>query len=224
MSFLKHPIFTISVTLDTDTLQFSIVRLMPQRTNSQDPSGSKRQLLIPKRQRRRTIIGNTGIRRRRTVLGVDADVTLTLLMLRANRVVVWLSGLMLLVDGLNDGETMRWPKPHLTTRCMWGAKIGITTASGVCVLSFFFFLVLSSVVYDDFLCFFLFGIFLYFFPLFTHAHFLNNFRSIVVPVVVRIAARILFSLICIVVEVLILLCFLPRRWCQIPFCGSWRGC
>jgi len=88
---------------------------------------------------------------------------------------------------------------------------------------FFSFLVLSSVVYDDFLCFFLFGIFLYFFPLFTHAHFLNNFRSIVVPVVVRIAARILFSLICIVVEVLILLCFLSRRWCQIPFCGSWRG-
>jgi len=96
------------------------------------------------------------------VLGVDADVTPTLLMLRASRVVVCLSGLMLLADGLNDGETMRWPKPHLTTRCAWGAKIGITTASGVCVLSFFFFLVLSSVVYDDFLCFFLFGIFFIF--------------------------------------------------------------
>jgi len=69
------------------------------------------------------------------------------------------------------------------------------------------------------------GISLYFFSLFTHAHyFLNSLRSIVVPVVVRIAARILFSHTCIVVEVLILLCFLSWRWCHMQFCGPWRDC
>ena len=142
------------------------------------------------------------------MLGADADATPTLLMLKANRVAVCLSGLMLLADGLIDGKTMKWPKPHLATRCTWGAKIGITTASGVCVLSFFLFGLSSVSTTISFASFF--SIFLHISsPLFTYAYFLNNFRSIVVPVVVRIAARILFSLIYIVVEVSILLFSTP---------------
>ena len=152
------------MTLDTDTLQFSIARLTPQGGNLQDPSGSKRQLLIPKKQRRKTIIGKTGTQRRRTVLGADVDATPTLSMLRANRVVVWLSGLMLLADGFpNDGKTMKWPKPHLATRCTWRAKIGITTASGVCVLPFFLFGFVKCCL-RRFPLLPSFGISLYFFP------------------------------------------------------------
>lgn len=89
---LVPQIFTISVILATDTPPFSTVPPMLPPGNYPDRNSSRRQLLIPRKPKRRMTIGKTGMRRERMAWGVGADATQTSKMSKANREVVLPSG------------------------------------------------------------------------------------------------------------------------------------
>lgn len=89
---LVPQMFTISVTLVTDTPRFSTVRPMLPPDSFLDQSSLRRQLPIQRRQKKRTTTGNIGMPRRRMEWGAGVDAILIFWILKASQEVVFLSG------------------------------------------------------------------------------------------------------------------------------------